>query len=195
LNDAELVSRPPRETKRAVLYIAHRSADGELRSEPLLAELVKAEPNSAVFAADVRGIGESQPTTTNASATAPYGNDYFYAAHGVMLDYPYMGQRTHDVLQLIAWLKGTGHEEIHLVGCGWGAIPATLAAVMSDDVNEVTLKHALTSYTEIAESEDYKWPLSALIPGVLKRFDLPDCYRALGAKKLRQIEPWGAMAG
>ena len=31
----------------------------------------------------------------------------------------------------------------------------------------------------------------ALLSGVLKRFDLPDCYRALEAKKLRQIEPWG----
>ena len=34
--------------------------------------------------------------------------------------------------------------------------------------------------------------LHTLLPSVLKRFDLPDCYRELKAKKLRQIEPWGA---
>jgi len=34
---------------------------------------------------------------------------------------------------------------------------------------------------------DYGWPLSALPAGVLKRFDLPDCYRALEATKLRRI--------
>ena len=41
----------------------------------------------------------------------------------------------------------------------------------------------------------YSWPLSAFLPGVLEHFDLPDCYRALQAKKLRQIEPWGADGG
>jgi hypothetical protein len=35
------------------------------------------------------------------------------------------------------------------------------------------------------------WPLSAFVPGVLEKFDLPDCYRALEAKKLRLIAPWG----
>jgi hypothetical protein len=29
---------------------------------------------------------------------------------------------------------------------------------------------------------------------VLTHFDLPDCYADLQAKKLRQIEPWGALA-
>ena len=124
-----------------------------------------------------------------------YGNDYFYAIHAIMLDYPYVGQKTHDVLCVLDWLKSCGHREVHLAAKGWGAIPATFAALMSDDVVQVTLKNALSSYTEIAESEDYGWPLSTLLPGVLETFDLPDCYRALEAKKLRQIEPWGASAG
>jgi hypothetical protein len=33
------------------------------------------------------------------------------------------------------------------------------------------------------------------VPDVLKTFDLPDCYRALAAKQLRQIEPRGPAAG
>ena len=73
---------------------------------------------------------------------------------------------------------------------GWGAVPAAFAALWSDLVVQVTLKHALTSYADIAESEDYTWPLSSLLPGVLARFDLPDCYREL--RNLRQIDPWGA---
>jgi hypothetical protein len=82
-----------------------------------------------------------------------------------------------------------------MVATGWGAIPATFAAMLSPLVMRVTLKNALTSYSEVAESENYRWPLSCLLPGVLRRFDLPDCYRALAAAKgLKQIEPWGAMA-
>jgi hypothetical protein len=61
-------------------------------------------------------------------------------------------------------------------------------------VKQVTLKNALTSYHAVATSEEYKWPLATLLPGVLEKFDLADCYRALAAKGLRQIEPWGAMA-
>ncbi|MDQ3214093.1 MAG: hypothetical protein M3Q85_15550, partial [Acidobacteriota bacterium] len=52
-------------------------------------------------------------------------------------------------------------------------------------------KHALTSYTEIAEATDYNWPLSALPAGVLTSFDLPDCYRELRKKNLTLLEPWG----
>ena len=47
-------------------------------------------------------------------------------------------------------------------------------------------------YSEIAENSEFNWPLSTLIPGILKEFDLPDCYRELASKKLVQIEPVGA---
>jgi hypothetical protein len=59
-------------------------------------------------------------------------------------------------------------------------------------VTRVTLKHPPASYAEIAESSDYNWPLSAMPPGVLTTFDLPDCYRVLKPKDLRLIEPLGA---
>lgn len=192
LDDQTLLSRPPRSGPRAVLYLAHQSADAELREEPLLAALVAADPVTPVFACDVRGLGESQPTTGN--YLSPYGSDYFYAAHGIMLDYPYVAQRTHDVLRVLAWLQACGHQEIHLVARGWGAIPGTLAAVLADAVTQVTLKNALTSYSAVVEAEDYRWPLSALLPGVLQSFDLPDCYEFLARKNLRQIDPWGPAA-
>jgi len=107
-----------------------------------------------------------------------------------MLDRPYVGQKTYDVLRVLQWLAAYGHEEVHLVGRGWGALPAAFAALLSDQVVQVTLKHALASYAGIAESEDYTWPLSTLLPDVLSRFDLPDCYRALESKKLHLVEPW-----
>jgi pimeloyl-ACP methyl ester carboxylesterase len=193
LSDERLMSRPPRGPKRAVLYVAHHSSDAELRQEPLIAELIKAEPDAAFYTCDVRGIGESRPNTCNQdSFLNPYGSDYFYAVHSVMLDRPYVGQKSHDVLRVLQWLKAHGHDEVHLVAKGWGTLPATFAAVLSDQVEQVTLKNALTSYSAIAESETYEWPLSTLVPNILKSFDLPDCYRALRAKNLKQIDPWGA---
>jgi dienelactone hydrolase len=195
LGARQLLSRPQPDTRRAILYVAHQSSDLELRTEPLIAELMKADPNTTVYTVDVRGIGESRPDTCDENSYLdPYGSDYFYAIHSIMLDRPYLGQRTYDVLRVLDWLGGAGHDEIHLVGKGWGSLPATFAAVLSDRVAQVTLKNALTSYQEIAESQDYAWPLSSLAPNILSIFDLPDCYKALQAKNLRQIEPWGADA-
>jgi len=194
LSDKVLLSRPPVGIKRAILYVSHHSADDELRNDTSVRELILNEPNSAIFACDVRGIGESKPNTCGDNFGKPYGNDYFYAAYSNMFNYPYVGQKTHDVLRVIDWLKSYGHTEIHLIAKGWGAIPATFAGLLSDSVAQITLKNALTSYADIAENEDYNWPLSTLLPGVLKYFDLPDCYRVLASKNLRQIDPWNHAA-
>ncbi len=194
LSDVTHYSRPLTGQKRAVLYVSHLSSDTELREEPLLRELLNAESNAAFYTCDVRGIGESLPNTCGENHFfLPYGNDYFYAGHSLMLDRPYVGQKTFDVLRALDWLKSYGHTEIHLAAKGRGAIPATFAALLADNVVQVTLKNALTSYTDIAESERYNWPLSCLVPNVLAKFDLPDCYRALEKKKLRQIESQGAI--
>lgn len=193
LSEKPHLSRPTREPGRAVLYVSHQSADAELREEPLIGELLKNESGSTFYTCDVRGIGDSRPETCGANAfTNPYGSDYFYAVHGIMLDRPYAWQRTFDVLRVLDLIRNVGHREIHLVAKGWGAIPATFAALLSDKVTQVTLKNALTSYADVATSELYSWPLSSFVPGVLSSFDLPDCYRALESKKLRQIDPVGA---
>ncbi len=190
LDDKVLLSRPPTGLKKALLYVSHHSADHELREEPLLKELISSETDAAVFACDVRGIGESKPNTCGDNFLDPYGNDYFYAAHSMMLDYPYVGQKTYDVLRIVDWVKSFGHDEIHLVAKGWGAIPAAFAALLSGHVTQITLKNALSGYADIAENEAYNWPLSMLLPGVLKVFDLPDCYAALASKKISLLEPW-----
>jgi dienelactone hydrolase len=195
LGTEQLLARPHASSKRAILYVAHQSSDAELREEPLAREIIKADPDTDFYTVDVRGIGESRPDTCDEdSFLSLYGSDYFYAIHSIMLDRPYVGQRTYDVLRVLDWLGGIGYDEVHVLAKGWGALPATFASVLSDRVRQVTLKNALTSYQEIAESTDYAWPLSALVPNVLSAFDLPDCYKALQSKNLRQVGPWGPEA-
>ena len=196
LDTDQLTSRPPRGAKRAVLYVSHRSADAELRGEVLVQELRKSEPDSAFYAMDVRGIGDSQPDICGPDQfTKPYGSDFFLTAQSLMLGRPYLGQKVFDILRVLSWLKDQGHEEIHLAGRGWGALAAGFAGLFSEDVKQVTLKNALGSYASVAETEDYKWPYAQLLPGVLERFDLPDVYRELKGKNLRQIDAWGPLDG
>jgi dienelactone hydrolase len=196
LSDETLTSRLPGGAKQVVLYISHHSADAELRDEPLVKELIAASPEAAFYACDVRGIGESQPNTCGVDQfLKPYGSHYFYAAHSLMLDRPLLGQRTFDVLRVIQLLLSAGHQEVHLAGVGWGALPASFAALLSERITQVTLKNALTSFRELAENENYQWPYAAMLPHVLTRFDLPECYVELQSKKLRSAEPWGAAEG
>ena len=192
LTKEPLLSRPPRDSHRAILYISHNSADEELRSEGLIRDLIAGDPEAAFYTCDVRGIGDSEPQTTSVNNRGEYSTDDFYSSHGLMLDYPYVGQRTFDVLRVLDWLSGWGHGQVHLAAKGYGALPATFAALVSVHVTQVTLKNALHSYAEVAEAKDYRWPLSALVPGVLSSFDLPDCYRELKNKNLTLLAPWGA---
>ena len=189
LSDERHDSRPPQSGPEAQLYIAHQSSDAELREDPFLRTLIGDSPETEFFACDVRGIGESRPDTAGQNSFLdPYGSDYFYAIHSMMLDRPYAGQRTLDVLAVLKWLESFGHSKVHLAASGCGCVPATFAALLSPSVTRVTLKNPLPSYANLAESELYEWPLSSFIPNILANFDLPDCYEILRSKHLQLIQ-------
>jgi cephalosporin-C deacetylase-like acetyl esterase len=189
LTNTSWAARPPRGGPVAHLYVAHRSSDRELREDQRLREAIASRTEAPWFTCDVRGIGESQPNTCgDNSFDDPYGCDYFYAIHSLMLDRPYVGQKTHDLLCVLEWLATFGYTEIHLSAKGWGCLPATFAALLSPRVTQVTLVNPLRSYAEVAETEDYREPLSTILPDVLAHFDLPDCYAELEAKQLEMVE-------
>ncbi len=192
LCDQYLVSRPPRGQKGALLYVSDLSAELELREESWLKSLIDSESNSAIFACDARGTGDSSPNTSDKDFFDPNGSDFIHAQAGLLLNRPYVGQRTYDVLRVLDWLGNFGHEEIHLVGSGRGAVLAAFAALLTPTVAQVTLRHAPVSFLSIAENEDYTWPVSCFVPGILKKFDLPDCYLALRSKGLKLIDPLNA---
>ncbi len=194
LRNEMVYSRPQANSEQALLYISDLSSDSELREDQFIREIVKTNTEADFYSCDVRGIGDSKPNTCGGADSyfSAYGNDFFYSIYAQMLNRPYVGQRTFDVLVVLKWLEEIGYKNIHLIGKGWGALPATFASVLSSSVNQVTLKNPLTSYTDIAESEIYHWPLSSLLMGVLEEFDLPDCYRELKKKNLTLIDPAGA---
>lgn len=195
LSEPELLSRVPRGPERALLYVAHKTADGELRNDVWLREFLEAQPKgTALFACEPRGIGDTKPQLSTPEFAGKGGIDYFHSGLGMMFDRPMAGQRTFDVLRVLDWLQASGHREVHLVARGEGAIPGSFAALLHDGVTQVTLRHALRSYSEVAESETYRWPLSSFVPAALTKFDLTDIYRELGSKGLRQIDPAAADA-
>ncbi|MBA4018671.1 MAG: hypothetical protein C0483_16010 [Pirellula sp.] len=185
-------SRPPKHDGPAMLYIAHDSSDAELRA-PTQQNIFRSMKNAALYACDVRGLGDSRPNTCGENSYASfYGCDYFYSAYGLMLDEAVVRQRVQDVCTAIDFVhRHGGHREIHLVAKGYGAIPGAIAALLCAEVTQVSVINMLTSFGALAGTEVYKWPVSSMLPGVLERFDLPDLYRALEAKKINVIDPIG----
>jgi pimeloyl-ACP methyl ester carboxylesterase len=188
LEDEWRTSRPLPGEGPALLYLPHLSSDGELREDGRIRRLEA--QNTAFFACDYRGIGESRPVTCRPdSFFGIYGSDYHYASYATMLGDSYVSWRVYDVLCTLDWMASFGYERVHLVAQGWGTIPGALAALLDERVRQVTLIHAPISYSELAESPMQDWPFSAMLPGVLRHFDLPDVYRELKQKDLRLIEP------
>jgi len=192
LEDEWRTARPLRGGPAALLYLPHLSSDQELREDRRIRELEAA--NCAFFACDYRGIGESRPDTCRPdSFFGMYGNDYHYAAYATLLGESYVAWRVHDVLCTLDWMASFGYDQIHLAAQGWGTLPGALAAVLDQRIRQVTLIHAPASFSALAEAPMQSWPFSAMLPGVLEAFDLPDVYRELAAStELRLLDPWAA---
>lgn len=177
-------ARPGHGTGRATLYVPHRSSDAELRDEKWLRDRIGGAGNP-VFSCDVRGIGESLPNTCGINTfDNPYGCDYFYSVHGLMLDRPYLGQKVYDVLRTVQWIQSFGYQEIDLIGNGWGAIIGTLAACVTPSIVAIHSHNRIESFASIAQSEDYDLPLAYLPLNLLAEFDLGDCDRILSAREV-----------
>ena len=53
-----------------------------------------------ILAADLRGTGQSFPTSCGSSdLLEPYGADYLYASFGSMMGESYLGRRVYDLLR------------------------------------------------------------------------------------------------
>jgi hypothetical protein len=94
-------------------------------------------------------------------------------------------------MRVTDWLLETRADEVRLVGRGLGSVIAAFAAFLHPVEPEVELLDYLPSYELIATTPVHSWPLSSLLRGCLKRFDLPDLYRALG-DRLTTREKWDA---
>ena len=172
--------------KRCNVLVPHLGAADDLRR----ASVRKVLGKTRTFAVDPRGIGQSMSVSCMfKDFFTPYDSDYFYHAYALMLGKPYLGRRVHDVLSTLDWVALLGYEDVHVVGRGMGAVLALLACAIDDRPRKVTLVNGLLSFHELTQVPIYRWPASTMLKGVLGKFDLPDCYRAL-RKKIKVLQPW-----
>ena len=176
-------------SRSLILYVGHAQSAEDLEGVPAVRALCRGKRN--VVAVDPRGFGYTASETCGTSDFfAPYGSDYLYAATAEMLGESFLGRRVQDVLSVIDCLEDAA--SIEIVGRGVGSVIAAFAALLHPAVGDITLLHYLPSYSMLLEDPLANWPLSSLLRGVLRHFDLPDVYQSL-RKRLHLRNPWGAV--
>ena len=168
------------EPRKITLYVPHQDSFDELKARPVQEE-------QPLYALDVRGIGQMTPSGTDQPEPRdffhPYQFDYHYAALATMFGKTELGGRVHDILCAVELLAAQG-AEIELEGCGLGAIPALMAAVLSDRITSLRLTDALESFDSVVRADVTDLPFSCVLPGVLAETDLPEL-RSVIREKLR----------
>ena len=174
---------------RLSLFLPHVASQQELGDDGLAASM--ASGSDPFYLLDSRGLGESRPDEAG-DFFHPYGMDYMFHGHELLLGGSYLGQRVSDVLRTLDLLVAEGAGKISLYGRGQGALLAAFAALLHEGVASVTLQHAPLSYQAMTQAPLVAWPVAGFPRGVLARFDLPDIYRALG-RRLHLVQPWDVM--
>lgn len=166
------------EPRQITLYVPHQNSFDELKERHVQEEC-------PLYALDVRGIGEMMPSGTDQPELRdffyPYQFDYHYAALATMFGKTELGGRVHDILCAVELLTSQG-AEIALEGCGLGAIPALMAAVLSDKITSLKLTNALESFDSVVRDEVTSFPFSCVLPGVLAETDLPELRNVIREK-------------
>lgn len=170
------------------LFLPHVSSEEDMAGNAWAQEL---DPEGALYALDVRGLGESLPEPNgSAGFFQPYGMDYMLHGHGILFGESYLGRRVFDVLRTLELLCAEGAERIHLYGRGQGALLALFAGILHPQVDRIALHNAPLAYRDWTRAPLVAWPAANVLRGVLRHLDLPDLMR-LVANRLTLSEPWG----
>jgi cephalosporin-C deacetylase-like acetyl esterase len=178
--------KPADRTPRpAVLYLSE-SAD-EVVAEPGSLDRVL-EKGCAVYAISLRGSGITLPRLPREGPRFYDGGRDIrerFAWTSLVLGAPVIGQRVWDTLRAIDYLTSrpdVNPSQIRMLGSGAPGLAALLAAVMDDRARSLLLNRTVVSYFSIVSSEDYSLPLDWFVPGILRKYDLPELVAALSPR-------------
>ncbi len=144
-----------------------------------------------VVVADVRGVGLTQPLAPRRDYRGLYehlhNSDVALANMAWALGDSLFAMRVRDVLRAIEY--GSQFGRVRLAGSGMGALWALYAAAVEPRVEAVAVEEGLLSYRVLTSHGRFMHSISQFIPGVLRRFDLPQVAGAIAPRKLTILDP------
>ncbi|RPD44933.1 hypothetical protein DNI29_19740 [Hymenobacter sediminis] len=139
---------------------------------------------TAVLLPDLRGLGE---TTDPAAFNDPkyYNREYRPALLSLHIGRPLLGQRVTDILTVLDWVgskAGLQGKPLEMRARGQVGVAALHAAVLTERISKLELLQAPASFQDVLREPTRKDTYSWVLPGVLRRYDLPQLRQALGPR-------------
>jgi cephalosporin-C deacetylase-like acetyl esterase len=178
------VSGPPR--KPAVLYVHGGGKAADAGPGGDIESLVRA--GHVVAAPDPRGVGESAPV----SGAGGYTPVWQLLQRALLVNRTLVGMQVEDLLatfDALASREDVDPDRIAVLGKGHGALLALFLSVAEPRVEKIALERMVLSYMEIARARYHEDLTAAIVPGVLRDFDLPDLAAALAPRRLWIVDP------
>jgi dienelactone hydrolase len=142
-----------------------------------------------VLAVDLRGWGETAPGNAKPNKPNYFGVDEAETYLGLHLSRPLLGQRTLDLLAVIAMLKEQEpNTSIQIIGVD-NAGPVVLhAAALDSRIDSIVIRHGLASWSDVVMAPISMNQLTNVVPGALKTYDLPDLAATLAPRPLTLMD-------
>ncbi len=175
----------------AVLMVSDASKDGFIAEGQMAGEFSRA---GVLFCtADVRGRGQCTPRPPSLGPRYYFnrGED-FYVWDTLVLGRPMLGGYVRDALETARWLRSRPEVDparVWVIGHGTMGLVALFTLALDESLRGGVVESALSDYRSIIENDQYTTPFRAFLPGVLKRFDLPDVAAAIAPRPLLLLNP------
>ncbi len=187
---------------RAILYVtdagvAEEGADG--MEFGILEQL--ARKGYLVVAVEPRGTGLTTPQHFKEPAASREFRQLFdtetaAAYMAWFMDESLLGMRVLDVLRSVDYALGRGDVDkrgLRATGVGRGATWLLFATALDARIQALVCDRGLLSYKNLIQADRYRYGADVLVPGVLRRFDLPQVAAALADRSLTLLSPLDAM--
>ena len=153
-----------------------------------------------IVAADVRGIGQTRPSSSYPLSSEPFGQLFnfdtamTYAAWS--MGRSLLGMRVLDVVRTVDYAMqrdGAETNDLHVIGKGMAALWCLYAAAFDERIRHLTCDQCLLSYRSLTEGDRYLYSADVFIPDVLLHLDLPEVAAAIAPRPLKFVAPQDAM--
>jgi len=167
---------PEKVERKPLVVLVHGDGNAAVSDE---AEK-RSRAGERVLALDLRGLGKTSPAMGR--GTGFFGSDYTEAWLSLHLSRPLLGQRTFDLLAVLAAVAKDHPDGFHLVGDGVAAPVALHAAALDERVKSLELRNAVASWLDVVKTPLAKDQLTNVVPGVLRSYDLPDLVKVIAPR-------------
>lgn len=136
-----------------------------------------------------RGFGETQEKSGAGSEdNRIWFGDASSTSSAFLLGKTLVGLRALDIIEgfkLLSERTDLSISSIRLIGVGGASVPALFAAALEPRIQSVELEDMLMSWQSVIDTPIHRQAYEQVIPGVIRKFDLPDLAMSIAPRRVQ----------